>query len=583
MAFRLKIISILIYTFAIQLFGAFGKESKFRIEINSGENRHIRPTGYIYSQIGDDEAQVIYLNDERGTESVKSKLSSKLIVPKLTTTPSPVTTEKTKDKIEDFVNLAAKFFKKQNELKVINEKKKENERKQQNEEKKEKEKKLHEIVIESSTKISPPPNKHNHQPHHNHNYNHKGNNSYKTHEDHPHDLQLQSNYHRPKQPYGFVFQTPPTKGIYINYKHMNSPFIFANPFNFYRPAPKRKRIHIVPFPFRPPPPPTNTIPPRKHMDHEPPKKYDPPKKHEPPEKHIPHKKHHKQPEPSEEENSGSTNESENENNEETEESDEVSEGNEDEDDSSESSEHESEEKKVHEKHEDKKETAKKKGKKGHKSHKKHNKGSHKSHESGFKKEGGSKYNQEGRKRKGFVTDKGYKNSDSFGKGHKNEYDEKHHSEHLDENKAKKAAAHDTSNNYGNHHESLRGDKGGKFNEHKMHKKGAKTTGYHNVFHKDEYKKVHTFYDDADHRGKFKKFGNQHELYDSNKGSSEDHHHHDGGHENQQRSKNGNYKKGQHDQEHKKYNKAHGHDKEHYDEEQYSNENGSKKKQHKVSW
>lgn len=167
-------------------------------------------------------------------------------------------------------------------------------------------------------------------------------------------------------------------------------------------------------------------------------------------------------------------------------------------------------------------------KKRHDSDDNEEKGGHHRHKSGFEKSNGSKFNRENRRRKGFKTNEGFDEHDTFGKGNKKAYDEKHHSE----NHEKKYGGHDASNTGSAHRHQRHAQKkndvvnaelnaelnaevngernavvdGGKFNEKKSHKKGANTLGYHNVFHKDEYKKVHIFYDDADHRGSFKKNG-----------------------------------------------------------------------------
>ncbi|KAJ8951721.1 hypothetical protein NQ318_012571 [Aromia moschata] len=48
--------------------------------------------------------------------------------------------------------------------------------------------------------------------------------------------------------------------------------------------------------------------------------------------------------------------------------------------------------------------------------------------------------------------------------------------------------------------------GGSFSDKNHSKKGSKTTGFHNVYLKDDYNKDHSFYDKADKRGYFRRYG-----------------------------------------------------------------------------
>ncbi len=134
-------------------------------------------------------------------------------------------------------------------------------------------------------------------------------------------------------------------------------------------------------------------------------------------------------------------------------------------------------------------------------------GDHDDHESHYKKEDGSEYGEEDFSKKGEEAHKGYKNNHEFEKGEKGHYEKGDHQSHYHHEGGKKGSEFDEADHYGEHHEGEKASKGGKFGEKKKHKKGSKTTGYHNVFHKDEYKKDHTFYDDGDHKGTFHKYTN----------------------------------------------------------------------------
>lgn len=217
-------------------------------------------------------------------------------------------------------------------------------------------------------------------------------------------------------------------------------------------------------------------------------------------------------------------------------------------------------------------------KNGHKSDKKDEKGSYEMSEKGFEKSGGSKYNEEKHKKKGFTDSKEYKHFDSFGKGKKGHYDEEDYSEFDDAEYGKKAHNSQAADQHGQKNAANTGEKSGKFDEKKSHKKGSKTTGYHNVFHKDEYKKVHTFYDDADHRGKFMKYGFDHSQHESGAGTAKSN--------NQQQSSNDEHdegvdwktKHGSDRAEDTGYKKKHGNDRNHSDEESYSKK-GRKRHRH----
>lgn len=205
---------------------------------------------------------------------------------------------------------------------------------------------------------------------------------------------------------------------------------------------------------------------------------------------------------------------------------------------------------------------------GHKKNQNDEKGETGGKESGYVKMNGLNYHKEGRKRKGFKTDKGYSSRGSSGKGEMKKYEAEN--EQLKEAAAKEAdklkmetnhgmhsnnfrdsnqklreydsnvmrgsnvvrspymvrsgnlvrvptnGVRRMSNKFGLRRNNLRTNENGKRREQKLHKRGVKTTGYHNVFHKDEYKKEHTFYDDLDHHGDFKLHGNQVETIESKK-------------------------------------------------------------------
>lgn len=84
------------------------------------------------------------------------------------------------------------------------------------------------------------------------------------------------------------------------------------------------------------------------------------------------------------------------------------------------------------------------------------------------------------------------------------------------NGAKSTENHDAANHFSNQHHAAQGHRGGSFSNEKGHDKGSKVTGYHKVLNKDEFKKDHSFYDKADKKGFFNRYGD----YDAKKVAKE---------------------------------------------------------------
>lgn len=216
---------------------------------------------------------------------------------------------------------------------------------------------------------------------------------------------------------------------------------------------------------------------------------------------------------------------------------------------------------------------------GHEASEKKDEGGHASGESGFNKEEGHVYNVENKKRTGFHTDHGYNNHNHYGKGNKGAYDEKKESDFHGKNHDNKASKHGGAKGYAGKEHSYHDDKGGKFNEQKLHKTGAKTLGYHNIFQKDEFKKVHTYYDNGDHQGKHFEFGDEHEQYDKKKGSADDDGKHGAGHKKASGSKYGQLQ-AQGNSDNESWNSKYVNGKDHSEDGAYETKNGHKGKNQK---
>lgn len=163
-------------------------------------------------------------------------------------------------------------------------------------------------------------------------------------------------------------------------------------------------------------------------------------------------------------------------------------------------------------------------------------------ETGFEKEEGVSYMNDHRKHKGFHKDNKYHKADHFDKGNKGGYDEKKKTGFDEKHNGHKMSHHGGEKKYGHHDHKYHDDKGGKYTEQKLHKMGAKTNGYHNIFHKDEHHKEHTYYDKGDNSGTNFKYGDEHEQYDVKKGHGDKGAENDAGHHKAHEKKNGHVRK-----------------------------------------
>lgn len=55
--------------------------------------------------------------------------------------------------------------------------------------------------------------------------------------------------------------------------------------------------------------------------------------------------------------------------------------------------------------------------------------------------------------------------------------------HYSESSGHKGSHHDGGHKYGANHAAEHGEKGAKYGDQEQHKKGHKTTGFHNIYHK----------------------------------------------------------------------------------------------------
>ncbi|XP_044729333.1 homeotic protein proboscipedia-like [Chrysoperla carnea] len=190
----------------------------------------------------------------------------------------------------------------------------------------------------------------------------------------------------------------------------------------------------------------------------------------------------------------------------------------------------------------------------------------------FKKGGGEQFNAEHFSKQGEKGEKGYKSKHDYEKGQKGHHGNEHHKGYYDENAGHKAGHSDSGAYYDEGHQAAKAAKGENFHESKGHKKGSKTTGFHNVYHKDEYKKDHTFYDEADVRGHHEKYGDEGAHHSSAAGGFKKGGSHDSAFLEKENGKQGHYDKGHNDQAHKGYKGQSGQEEYYSDLEAYKKNN-----------
>ncbi|XP_030754521.1 uncharacterized protein LOC115881243 [Sitophilus oryzae] len=107
-----------------------------------------------------------------------------------------------------------------------------------------------------------------------------------------------------------------------------------------------------------------------------------------------------------------------------------------------------------------------------------------------------------------VADKsGFDTVRQFDKKLKGKHSNSENKAYYDAKGGKKEKALEKDGNYAVSDQYGTVNQGGSFAEKKGHKKGGNTSGYHKIYRKNDYNKQHKFYDVADRRGHFRKYGN----------------------------------------------------------------------------
>ncbi|XP_053599547.1 histidine-rich glycoprotein-like isoform X2 [Plodia interpunctella] len=169
--------------------------------------------------------------------------------------------------------------------------------------------------------------------------------------------------------------------------------------------------------------------------------------------------------------------------------------------------------------------------------------------------------------------KGYKSDHHLDKGAKGHKTDEVHRKEYEEAAGKKHKHHDNAGHKGSHEEEAHGHRGSHFGEKKGHKKGHKTKGYHNKYHKDEFHKEHKFYDDFHKSGEHHRYGKFNAKHASNESGKKKAHHVNAGHDFVERGKKGYSNKGHLDEDHTGYKGGQGHEEHHAQHSQHGKKGG----------
>ncbi|KAI8437402.1 hypothetical protein MSG28_011733 [Choristoneura fumiferana] len=195
------------------------------------------------------------------------------------------------------------------------------------------------------------------------------------------------------------------------------------------------------------------------------------------------------------------------------------------------------------------------------------------HGHAYEKGAGSDYGVEHHAAHGEKGSKGYSSKDHHAAGESGHYGKEHKEGYHSEAEGEKGAHHNEADAHGKHHEAGSSYKGGDAGHKKHFSKGEDITGYHKVFHKDEFKKDHDFYDVADNSGHFNKYGNEKGHHGSEEGGHKEGGHADAGFDKGEFGKSGFQAKGHHEEDDDSHSAEEGNDSEYQHSEEYGKKGG----------
>ncbi|XP_058804499.1 histidine-rich glycoprotein-like [Phymastichus coffea] len=144
---------------------------------------------------------------------------------------------------------------------------------------------------------------------------------------------------------------------------------------------------------------------------------------------------------------------------------------------------------------------------------------------------------------------GEKGEKDYGSFHsRDEADNVHHEADHNDGEYKNEAGHqggheETDTRFDSHDKSEVGQQGTNYGNKSYQKKGHRVTGFHNVYHKDEYKKDTDFYDEDHDGGHYEKYGAYDAHHTDEAGGYEKDGKHDAGYDFARRGQQGHFEKG----------------------------------------
>lgn len=191
----------------------------------------------------------------------------------------------------------------------------------------------------------------------------------------------------------------------------------------------------------------------------------------------------------------------------------------------------------------------------------------------YEKDGGKKFVQAHKAEGGEKEEKGFKKEEVFDKGLAEKHGHEEKKAEVSEKGGEKQGHIDQSKHYGEAHKANEGEKAFSVVKKGGHKKGKKTSGFHKVHHKDEYKKDEVFFDESHDGGEHEESAHEQEKHANEKGGSAKKGHIDSAYHENHGIKKGEQDHGKHYQEKKGHQKEAGHSGHHDEQSEYGKKAG----------
>lgn len=191
----------------------------------------------------------------------------------------------------------------------------------------------------------------------------------------------------------------------------------------------------------------------------------------------------------------------------------------------------------------------------------------------YEKDGGKKFVQAHKAEGGEKEEKGFKKEEVFDKGLAEKHGHKEKKAEISEKGGEKQGHIDQSKHYGEAHKANEGEKAFSVVKKGGHKKGKKTSGFHKVHHKDEYKKDEVFFDESHDGGEHEESAHEQEKHANEKGGSAKKGHIDSAYHENHGIKKGEQDHGKHYKEEKGHQKEAGHSGHHDEQSEYAKKAG----------